>query len=194
MGKTFYFIFTLILTLALVLMFYTPYLAFLQDPIAPALYNYGFSWACHQKISRSICLFKNNEGGYSFADCIKQTGVYVPNDNKQLSILDERGFLGYKLPVCARDVGIYTALLLGMLIYPFVRKINDKGVPPGIFLLLALIPMGLDGGIQLLSELGLSLFGNYESTNAIRLVTGAIAGFILPFYIMPLYHHYRSKK
>lgn len=192
MGKLFYGIFTTVMAIVTFLIFYTPYLAFNGDKLANSLYNPGFSWACHQKISRSLCLFRASSGNYYIADCLKQTNTYVANDNKILTATNENGDIGYKMPVCARDVGIYVAMLIASLAYPFIRKLDIDELPPGIFLLLSFIPIGVDGGLQLLSEL--HLFGNYESTNLIRLITGAIAGFVMTFYIFPLWNYYRYGK
>lgn len=194
MGKFFYGIFTVIMAIVVFLIFYTPYIALAGNTLADSLYNPGFSWACHQKISRSLCMFKTTDGNYYVADCTKQSNEYIVNDNKIKSIKNEQGELGYKMPVCSRDIAIYGAMLIAAIIYPFMRKLDDKNVPPTIYLLLALVPIGLDGGLQLLSELGIRVFGAYESTNLIRTVTGAIAGFALPFYIFPLWNYYRSGK
>ena len=192
----FYVAFTLIMLIIVFLMVYTPYLAFTGEDTANWLYNPGFSWACHQKISRSLCLFKDDSsnGNYFIADCTKQIGKYVPNDRTQIKVINDNGLTGYKIPVCARDVGIYAAMLIASIIYPFFRKLHDENVPAGIYLLLAMVPIGLDGGLQLLSEFGINIFGNYESTNIIRLITGVIAGFALPFYIFPLVNYYKNKK
>ncbi len=85
--------------------------------------------------------------------------------------IPERSFfiLGHQLPVCARCAGIYFGGLLGSF---FVRKKS----PPPLFLVLALIPMAIDGGTQLLWR---------ESTNIIRLATGLVAGFAVVFYLYP---------
>ncbi len=182
------------MAIVVLLIFYTPYLAFADNKLADWLYNPGFSWACHQKISRSLCMFKTSEGNYYIADCTKQSSEYITNDNRVRSIVNSQSELGYKMPVCARDITIYGTMLLGAIIYPFLRKLDDKNVPPGIFLLLALVPIGLDGGLQLLSEVGVNPFGHYESTNLIRMITGGIAGFVMPFYIFPLWNYYRTKK
>jgi hypothetical protein len=55
-----------------------------------------------------------------------------------------------------------------------------------------IIPTGLDGGIQLLSTIGLLPFGlSYESTNPTRLLTGfpmgASAGALMTILIMTLF-------
>ncbi len=92
---------------------------------------------------------------------------------------------GFKVPVCARDVGLYLSMLFGGLVYPLVRRINDRYVYPAIYLVIAMVPIGIDGTVQLLSDIGLLPFV-YESTNELRLITGFIAGFVAAFYAIPI--------
>ncbi len=162
--------------------FFVPYLAFKQDMQA---YYTAFSYTCHQKLSRSLCLFSGTTG-YWIADCLPHGGyVSDPVDRKEINVEDATGAIGYKLPVCARDLGLYCAMLIGGLFYPFVKKLDEHLMYPGIFLILAMVPIGLDGGIQLISEFGLLPFV-YESTNLLRLITGAIAGFVAAFYAIDI--------
>jgi uncharacterized membrane protein len=101
---------------------------------------------------------------------------------------------GNQLPVCARDVSIFTGLLLGaallirarandspslvfISILPrrlrrvgFVRK--HPALTFTAFFLLLLVPTAMDGGIQLISEMGGILPFSYESTNPTRILTG----------------------
>ncbi len=85
----------------------------------------------------------------------------------------------HKMAVCARCFGIYTGFLAGMLIYPFVKKLNDFKTPNKWYLIMALIPMGIDGTTQLI--------GLRESFNELRLITGLIAGFVGVFYVLPVF-------
>ncbi len=167
----------------------TPLLAFEHD--VDTLYSV-FSTTCHQKMSRSLCLFSGSEG-YWIADCTTQTGEFVTERvDRTLIRVESRDGIGYKMPVCARDIGLYAAMLLGGIAYPLARRIEDRELYPAIFLVIALIPIGLDGGVQLVSEIGLLPFV-YESTNTIRLFTGAIAGFAASFYAIPLLVNMASK-
>jgi len=68
-----------------------------------------------------------------------------------------------QMSFCARDTGIFLGLVLGFM-YSSRKKISLT-LP---IVIAALIPIGLDGTIQLLSD--------YESTNPKRLITGLIAG------------------
>ena len=80
--------------------------------------------------------------------------------------------------VCARDVAIYLAMLLGALALPFVRRIESDLWPNKWLLVAACVPIAIDGFTQ--------LFGLRESSNFLREITGAIVGFALPFYIVPM--------
>ncbi len=160
----------------------TPLLAFSQD--MGFVYE-AFSYTCHQKLSRSLCVF-NDEQGLWIADCTQQTGEYVasPSDRSEIKV-ERNNVVGYKMPVCSRDAGLYVALLLGGAIYPLVRELKDRNIYPAIYLIIAIIPLGLDGGLQFASDTGLLQLA-YESTNAIRLMTGAIAGLAAAFYAIPV--------
>jgi uncharacterized membrane protein len=69
------------------------------------------------------------------------------------------------MPFCARDVGIFAGLTFGF-VWALGRRI-ELTLP---MIILALIPIGLDGTIQ--------LFTDYESTNIRRVATGLIAGIV----------------
>lgn len=96
--------------------------------------------------------------------------------------LPERSFffMGFKLAVCARCTGIYAGFLVTSLIYPLIKDIDNRKIGGKKLLILSMIPMGLDGGLQLLT--------GYESNNTLRLATGLFFGFILPFYVIPIYN------
>jgi len=70
-----------------------------------------------------------------------------------------------QLPFCARDVSIFLGLAIGAALLIFLS------LELHIFwILLGLVPMALDGGIQ--------LFTSYESTNLMRFLTGILAGIV----------------
>jgi uncharacterized membrane protein len=165
--------------------FLVPIFAFTQDmSSAYAIFGPSFH-ICHQKLSRSLCVFSDG-ASYWIGDCTNQTGVFINTivDATTVRVASDQ-FVGYKMPICSRDLGIYGAMLLGGLAYPFIRKLDDKTVYPAIYLILALVPIGLDGSIQAISEFGFLPFV-YESTNAIRLITGAIAGFAAAIYAIAI--------
>lgn len=161
----------------------TPFLAHEHNPVADTLYG-TYKPACHQKISRSQCVFKDSSGGFSVGDCTNQSGEFVADDQKQKKNVVDNS-TGYKIGVCARDTGIYGFMLLAALVYPFVFKLDNKKMLPPIIFIAAIIPIGLDGGLQFLSTLG--LFGiEYESINIVRFITGAIVGAAITVYALPI--------
>lgn len=164
----------------------TPILAESHD--MEGVYN-AYGHTCHQKISRSLCVFNDGEGRW-IEDCVPQTGEYItgPADNKATEV-GRDGARGYKMPVCARDFGLYAAMLFGAVVYPLVRELKEKKMLPALYLVVAILPLALDGSLQLGTIL-LTAFDTidfvYESTNAIRFTTGIIAGFASSFYAIPV--------
>jgi uncharacterized membrane protein len=70
---------------------------------------------------------------------------------------------GNEMPFCSRDVGVFVGLVAGMALVLVARP------KPRIFIpLLGLVPMAIDGGLQILTS--------YESSNLLRLSTGLLAG------------------
>jgi uncharacterized membrane protein len=68
-------------------------------------------------------------------------------------------------------------MLIGGLVLPFMQDTKSGKVPPIWIFILAMVPIGVDGLTQLL--------GWRESTNEIRMITGAIIGMVIPFYLIP---------
>jgi uncharacterized membrane protein len=80
---------------------------------------------------------------------------------------------GNQMPFCARDVAIYTAMAIGVGLsvfprMPFYDRVNNLKWQ---WLLLALVPIGIDGTGQLL--------GYWESTNLMRFLTGGLCGLVV---------------
>ncbi|MBS3816870.1 MAG: DUF2085 domain-containing protein [Candidatus Thermoplasmatota archaeon] len=101
---------------------------------------------------------------------------------------------GNQMPVCARDVGIFIGLSAGFIIMAFARggkRLKDQlldviNVGPEtserkktailiIFGALFILPIALDGGVQLVTS--------YESFNALRTATGLLFGLGLSIFI-----------
>ena len=72
---------------------------------------------------------------------------------------------GNQMPYCSRCSGIFLGLVIGAGIAVF-RYINFKWQ----WIVIGLLPIGIDGMGQ--------LFGFWESTNIIRLITGGLAGIL----------------
>lgn len=93
--------------------------------------------------------------------------VYWIGDAECHQIAERSFFLnGNQMPFCARDVGLFVGLAIGSGLATFVRyKINP------FLVLIGLVPIGVDGGLQLVTE--------YESNNVLRVATGLVAGVVL---------------
>lgn len=97
--------------------------------------------------------------------------VYSIGDVECHQIKERSYFLNdNQMPFCARDLGLFMGLAGGFGLIAFYRfRLNP------ILLMLGLVPMGLDGGIQLVTD--------YESNNPLRLMTGIVAGVALSLII-----------
>lgn len=81
---------------------------------------------------------------------------------------------GAPMPLCARCVGIYGGMLIGILAFwavPLLRERVMRGVA-----FAAVVPLALDGLTQ--------LTGLRESTNELRIATGVIAGLAFGLWIL----------
>lgn len=86
---------------------------------------------------------------------------------------DER--MGYKLTLCARDISIYIAMLVGAILYRRVRH-RLRPVPLLIYVILGLGPIGIDGFSQLLGYPPFNFWPPRETEPIFRIVTGALFG------------------
>lgn len=95
--------------------------------------------------------------------------------------MPERSYFifGNQMPVCVRCTGIYFGFLIGTIIYPFIRGLKTREIPHRWILILALLPLGIDGFTQLI--------GLRESTNDLRIITGMFFGMLTAFFIMPAF-------
>ena len=84
---------------------------------------------------------------------------------------------GHKLAVCSRCTGLYAGFAFTVLIYPLVRSLRSAATLPRRVLFLAAVP--------LLVDFSLNLFGIWENTHTSRLLTGALLGSVVVFYVMP---------
>ena len=79
--------------------------------------------------------------------------------------------------VCSRCFGVYFGLFSGVVIYPFLRRIEETEPLPRFWLFLAMIPIGVD--------FLLGFFGIWENTHLSRFLTGAILGTACAVFIFP---------
>jgi uncharacterized membrane protein/glutaredoxin len=164
----------------------------LQTP-ARVIYA-AYSPLCHQLGFRSIYLFGPQvfypraaagvDGMASFEDV---TGI--PQDDlwaaRQYLGSEE---VGYKTALCARDVAIYAAIVGFIVIYGVTGR-RIKPLHWTLWLLLGIVPIGLDGFSQLFSQVGIpglnELIPYRESTPFLRTFTGALFGFMTAWFGLP---------
>jgi len=85
--------------------------------------------------------------------------------------------VGYKTALCERDIGIYVGILVAGLVYGVIRNRRSvKPLPLRYWFLLGIVPIALDGGTQLISQLGVFPFPARESTPFLRTATGLLFG------------------
>jgi uncharacterized membrane protein len=108
--------------------------------------------------------------------------VYVLGDIECHQLAERSYFInGNQMPFCSRDVGIFAGVAAGFgLATFFAVNINP------VLLMLGLVPMGVDGGVQLVTA--------YESTNPLRLGTGLLAGASLALIIAAFVFAFRADR
>ena len=93
--------------------------------------------------------------------------------------LDDRSFhlMGHPVAVCARCSGIYFGFLAGTILHPLAVRWLRLPLPARSVLLAGAAPMLLD--------VAAGVFGLHETTNILRVVTGAWFGIAAPWCILP---------
>jgi uncharacterized membrane protein len=81
---------------------------------------------------------------------------------------------GAPMPICARCVGIYAGMLLGILAFWAIPLLREKVMRA--FALICTLPLAIDGLTQ--------LAGLRESTNELRVATGVVAGLAFGLWIL----------
>jgi uncharacterized membrane protein len=177
-------------------------LAFLAPVLANAgltgpanlLYR-GYSFVCHQLGYRSFFLggeqpfYPRAEAGVSgYATFQQSTGLSEAGDVD--AVMTARGFIGnaevgYKVALCERDIAIYGGILLFGLLFA-LTGFRFKAIPWYLWLLLAIVPVGVDGFSQLLSQPPLGFFPFRESTPWLRVLTGFMFGFFTAWFGYPI--------
>jgi uncharacterized membrane protein len=161
---------------------------------ARLIYN-SYSIVCHQLAFRSVFLFGEQPVYPRQSAGLDQ---YVPYDevteNDPEDLLVARDFLGndrlgYKIALCQRDIAIYGGILFFGLVYGLTGR-RLAALPWYLWILLGLMPIGLDGFTQLLSQLGISWLNNLipyrESTPTLRYLTGFLFGAGTAWFGYPL--------
>jgi uncharacterized membrane protein len=159
-------------------------------PPARIIYSlYGTT--CHQLAFRSWFLFGDqNVYPRAAAGVASVTTYEQATGNHPEDLVTARSFIGdqttgYKVALCQRDMAIYGSILLFGLIFVASGK-AIRGLPWYIWIFLALVPIGLDGVGQLLSQPPFNLIPYRESTPFLRTLTGFLFGFTTAWFAYPI--------
>jgi len=191
-------IFNLLLLLYVGLPFLAPALKKAgADGAAEVVYKI-YSPLCHQWAFRSFFLFgeqiyyprsaANIPGVTTFEAA---TGISDQNDPFRLEARQFEGnqVMGFKVALCERDVAIWGSMLLFGLIFAMTGR-RIPGLPWWAWILLGLLPVGLDGLSQLVSQLPIpavqTLLPYRESTPFLRTLTGFLFGFTTAWFGFPV--------
>ena len=99
--------------------------------------------------------------------------------------------MGFKVALCQRDVAIYGGILVFGLIFSLTGR-RLKSLPWYLWIIIGIIPIGLDGISQIISQpplnsiLPLGLLPFRESTPLLRTVTGVLFGVTTAWFGYPL--------
>jgi uncharacterized membrane protein len=153
---------------------------------------------CHQWAFRSFFLF-GEQAVYPHAAAKapglltfeQVTGITDANDPTRIQarLFEGNPQLGYKVAFCERDVAIWGAMALFGLLY----AVSGRRFPKmhwAIWVLIGVLPMGLDGFTQLISQIPSTFIQSflpyYESTPFVRTLTGFLFGFSTAWFMFPL--------
>ncbi len=143
---------------------------------------------CHQLPHRSWFLF-GPQLSYRLPELMELAGESVSGPWARDFVGNQA--VGYKMAFCQRDTAIYGAIFLFGVVYGLLRRRwNVRPLPWWAYILLGIVPMGLDGGYQFLSYAlplifpGASL-NPYETTPLMRLITGTLFGWATVWLAYP---------
>jgi uncharacterized membrane protein len=149
-----------------------------------------YGMTCHQLAFRSWFLFGEQfvypraaagEPGMTFGQV---SGI------DEEDIFASRAFtgspqMGYKVALCERDVSIYGAIALFGLVFALTRR-QIPGLPWYLWVLIGMVPIGVDGISQLISQPPFELIPYRESTTLFRTVTGGLFGLTTAWFAYPM--------
>lgn len=163
------------------------------DGAARLIYR-GYGAVCHQLAFRSFFIF--GEQAFYPREAAQIEGVLSYEQAINIDSEDlyaARDFLGnstvgYKVALCERDVAIYGGLLLFGLIFALTGR-RLSVLPWYLWLIIGVLPMGLDGFSQLVSQLPYDalqrLLPYRESTPLLRVITGLLFGVTTAWFGYP---------
>ena len=140
-----------------------------------------YRFCCHQFPYRSFFLY--GEQSFYPLETAKIEGIRsyesIGFEGKPVKFLGNSR-IGWKMAVCQRDTALWTAMGLFCILFCLCGN-RAPWISVHVWLLLGVLPMALDGGTQAVSR----LFTVRESTPLIRVITGALFGFMTCWFLFP---------
>jgi len=192
-------VFNVLVGLYLGLAFLAPVLQKIGAKTPANILYTGYSFVCHQLAYRSWFLFGEQwvypTGAAGVNGLRTYEAVSGLDPNTATGLWDARSFrgneqMGYKVALCERDIAIYAAMLFFGLLFAVLRARfpHIRPIPWYVWILLGMVPIGLDGGTQLLSQFFPQvhkLLPYRESTPWLRSLTGAMFGIFTAWFGYP---------
>ncbi|KKR06236.1 MAG: hypothetical protein UT34_C0001G0276 [candidate division WS6 bacterium GW2011_GWF2_39_15] len=186
-------------------------------PIAYTVENEKLGWGinqfyenfCHQRVERSVFLFGKSSpiSFYTVQELKDAKAIPQTNTNPGRYIWPEyfghdyvgNKVVGYKVPICIRDIALYGSLALFLTIFSLLKpKTVDKYATQRLYLygFLLLLPMILDGVAQTIIEgfMIKSVPLSYIHSISKRIVTGSLFGLGLSLILLKLFNEGRLTK
>jgi len=192
-SKHYMFVFNLVVFLYVGFAFLAPVLMKLEKPKAANVIYKIYSPLCHQLAFRSFFIFGEQ---YAYPRDLANVGSLATYGEEtgfdEFDIATARNFvgneaLGYKVALCERDIAIYLAIFAFGVIFSISRN-RISYIPWYLWIIFGIIPIGLDGFSQLLSQTGIS-FLNWiplrESSPFLRAITGGLFGLFTAWFGYP---------
>lgn len=188
-------VFNLFILLYVGLPFLAPVLMKNNLPAPARLIYGGYSFMCHQLAFRSVFLF-GEQSIYPRAtaevDDLVTYEAATGNNPEDLFVAREfigNDSVGYKVALCERDIAIY----FGIFAFGLLFALTGRKIPPlpwYLWIVIGMVPIGLDGFTQLLSQLGIPFINAVipyrESTPTLRYLTGFLFGVSTAWFGYPL--------
>lgn len=146
---------------------------------------------CHQLAYRSWFLYGEQAAYPREIAGIDQLVTYEeatgldPHDVEAAYKFRGNATVGYKAALCQRDIAIYGAILLFGLIFALVKR-RIGPLPFLAWVVLGMLPIGLDGISQIISQLPWEILPVRESTPLLRTITGSLFGFSTAWFSYPI--------
>lgn len=165
-----------------------------KEAFASHIYR-AYQPACHQLAYRSFFLFGEQSyyprelAGIKGLKSYETVTATTAEDVAFARNFKGNETLGYKIVLCQRDTAIFASILLFLILYAIFGK-KMQAIPWWLWIVLAIIPIGLDGFSQLISQMELPFlawFPTRESTPFLRVLTGTMFGFFSAWFIVPTF-------